>query len=66
MDNRRIVIVDDHEIFRDGLRLVLNQVDNFEVVDEFASGDEFTRNLYNEALNHYQQTDHFDATPQVC
>jgi len=45
MDKRRIVIVDDHEIFRDGLRLVLEQIDNFEVVQEFASGDEFTQQI---------------------
>lgn len=37
--------MDDHEIFRDGLRLVLEQIDNFEVIEEFASGDEFTRQL---------------------
>lgn len=47
MDKRKIVIVDDHEIFRDGLRLVLEQIDNFEVVDEYASGDEFTHQIDN-------------------
>jgi len=45
MNKRRIVIVDDHEIFRDGLRLVLDQIENFKVVNEFASGVEFTQKI---------------------
>ncbi len=37
--------MDDHEIFRDGLRLVLEQIDNFEVVEEFACGEDFTHQI---------------------
>lgn len=48
MKKRRIVIVDDHEIFRDGLRLVLEQIDNFEVVNEFGSGADFAQEIEEE------------------
>jgi len=36
-----IAIVDDHDLFRQGLILVLGQVDEFNVVGDFSSGDEF-------------------------
>jgi DNA-binding NarL/FixJ family response regulator len=36
----RIVLVDDHHLVREGLRLVLNSVDGFEVVGEAATHDE--------------------------
>ena len=41
MDNTvRVLIADDHPIFREGMRGRLDRVDNIEVVGEAASGDE--------------------------
>lgn len=40
-----IVIVDDHELFREGLVLVLGQVDNFNIVADYNSGDEFLKHI---------------------
>ncbi|MDR2912885.1 MAG: response regulator transcription factor [Alistipes sp.] len=37
----RVVLVDDHRLFRDGLRQLLNSDVRFEVVGEAASGEEF-------------------------
>ena len=36
----RVLIADDHAVVRDGLSLVLRQLDGFEVVGEAATGDE--------------------------
>ncbi len=42
MDSKlRVVIVDDHEIFRDGLKFVLMQSKNIEVIAEATNGKEF-------------------------
>jgi len=40
MERIRIFIADDHPMFRDGLRLLINSVEEFEVVGEGASGQE--------------------------
>ena len=45
MKKIKIAIVDDHAIFRDGLKLVLNQIDDLEVVAEFSSGDKLLSKL---------------------
>jgi len=37
----RIIVVDDHEIFRDGLKFVLSQSDNTEIIGEATNGEEF-------------------------
>jgi DNA-binding NarL/FixJ family response regulator len=37
----RVMIVDDHKIFRDGFKLVLNTLDNVQFVGEAATGKEF-------------------------
>ncbi len=37
----RIILVDDHRLFRDGLRQLLSGDERFEVVGEAASGEEF-------------------------
>lgn len=37
----RIILVDDHKLFRDGLKFVLSQLDNIEVVAEASNGQEF-------------------------
>ncbi len=38
---RKIVIVDDHTLFRNGLRILLNSLHNYRVVAEAANGQEF-------------------------
>lgn len=40
MDPVRILIVDDHTLFRDGVRAILKSVTDFEIVGEAATGDE--------------------------
>jgi DNA-binding NarL/FixJ family response regulator len=40
MEPIRILIADDHKLFRDGLRAVLNSVDGLEVAGEADSGDQ--------------------------
>jgi DNA-binding NarL/FixJ family response regulator len=40
MDPLRVVIADDHPLFRDGLRLLLSSVPGFDVVGEAATGSE--------------------------
>ncbi|MDZ7741703.1 MAG: response regulator transcription factor [Bacteroidota bacterium] len=37
----KIMIVDDHEVYREGLKTALNNVKNFEVVAEASNGMEF-------------------------
>ena len=37
----RIVLVDDHTLFRTGLRGLLSQNDNYDVVGDYGSGEEF-------------------------
>ena len=41
MDKTRIIIVDDHEIYRKTLRLLLQGINNCEVVAEATNGKEF-------------------------
>ena len=41
LEKIRIVIVDDHQIFRKGLSLLLNELDNIELVAEVSNGLEF-------------------------
>ena len=41
MKKFKVIIVDDHEIFRIGLKLLLNKIDNVEVVAEASNGQEF-------------------------
>lgn len=43
----KICIVDDHEIFRDGLRFMLSQVIGYEIVGEASNGIEFLELLKN-------------------
>ena len=42
---RRIAIVDDHTMFREGLRFLLSEIPNVEVVSESKSGKEFIDSL---------------------
>ncbi|MGV8096529.1 MAG: response regulator [Mangrovibacterium sp.] len=38
---RKIIIVDDHTLFRNGLRILLNSLNSYHVVGEAANGQEF-------------------------
>lgn len=41
MEKYKVFIVDDHEIFRNGLKLLLSKIDGVEVVAEASNGKEF-------------------------
>ncbi|MBN2213419.1 MAG: response regulator transcription factor [Bacteroidales bacterium] len=41
METYKIIIVDDHQLFRNGLRFILNELKNVEVVGEASNGQEF-------------------------
>jgi len=41
MEKIKIAIIDDHDLFREGLGLVLSQIDDFEVVFDTADGHHF-------------------------
>jgi len=38
---RKVIIVDDHTLFRNGLRILLNNLENYQVVAEAANGKQF-------------------------
>jgi DNA-binding NarL/FixJ family response regulator len=41
MNKTTIIIVDDHKLFRSGLRFILSEIGNIEVIGEAANGKEF-------------------------
>ena len=45
MNKIRIAVVDDHRLFREGIILVLDQLENIEVVFDAGSGSEFLQHL---------------------
>ena len=45
MDTIRIALVDDHALFRNGLKLLLDNIKNFKVVNESQNGREFVDQL---------------------
>jgi DNA-binding NarL/FixJ family response regulator len=45
MDKIRIIIADDHQLFRNGLKILLNSFPDFEVAGEAANGEEFLKLL---------------------
>jgi len=45
MEKIRIIIVDDHQLFRNGLRILLNSFPDFEVTGEVSNGEEFLKLL---------------------
>jgi DNA-binding NarL/FixJ family response regulator len=45
MDKIRIIIADDHQLFRNGLKILLNSFPDFEVVGEASNGEEFLKVL---------------------
>jgi len=47
MKQIKIAIIDDHDLFREGVKLVLGQIDNFEVIFDSSSGIKFLEFLIN-------------------
>jgi DNA-binding NarL/FixJ family response regulator len=47
MEKIRIIITDDHQLFRNGLKILLNAFQEFEVVAEASNGEEFLRIIKN-------------------
>jgi DNA-binding NarL/FixJ family response regulator len=47
MEKIRIIITDDHQLFRNGLKILLNAFQEFEVTGEASNGEEFLRILTN-------------------
>ena len=45
MDKIRIIIADDHQLFRNGLKILLNSFPDFEVTGEASNGEEFVNIL---------------------
>ncbi|MFZ2338734.1 MAG: response regulator transcription factor [Bacteroidales bacterium] len=43
MEKIRIIITDDHQLFRNGLRILLNAFPEFEVTGEASNGEEFLK-----------------------
>ena len=46
-DNIKIVIVDDHKLFREGLTYVISQMEGFEIVGEASNGKAFLEMMDN-------------------
>jgi DNA-binding NarL/FixJ family response regulator len=47
MEKIRIIIADDHQLFRNGLKILLNAFPEFEVAGEASNGEEFLKVLRN-------------------
>ncbi|HOW40867.1 MAG TPA: response regulator transcription factor [Bacteroidales bacterium] len=47
MEKIRIIICDDHQLFRNGLKILLNAFPEFEVIGEASNGDEFLKIIKN-------------------
>jgi len=47
MEKIRIIITDDHQLFRNGLKILLNAFPEFEVTGEASNGEEFLKILKN-------------------
>jgi DNA-binding NarL/FixJ family response regulator len=45
MEKIRIIIADDHQLFRNGLKILLNSIPYFEVTGEASNGEEFLKLL---------------------
>lgn len=43
MDKIRIIIIDDHQLFRNGLKILLNSFPDFEVTGEASNGEEYLK-----------------------
>jgi DNA-binding NarL/FixJ family response regulator len=47
MEQIKIAIIDDHDLFREGIKLVLGQIENFEVIFDTSNGNLFLEFLRN-------------------
>ena len=47
MEKIRIIIADDHQLFRNGLKILLNAFPEFEVTGEASNGEEFLKLIKN-------------------
>jgi DNA-binding NarL/FixJ family response regulator len=47
MEKIKIIITDDHQLFRNGLKILLNAFPEFEVIGEASNGEEFLQILQN-------------------
>jgi DNA-binding NarL/FixJ family response regulator len=47
MGQIKIAIIDDHDLFREGIRLVVGQIENFEVIFDTSNGNIFLEFLQN-------------------
>ncbi len=71
MEKHKIVIVDDHKIFRTGLKLLLNKIKNVSVIAEASNGQEFLDIMEKNEANivfmdiNMPVLDGIDATEQV-
>ena len=45
MDKIKVILVDDHTLFRNGLKLLLNGNENIEIIGEASDGQEFLQVL---------------------
>ena len=45
MSKIHIAVIDDHDLFREGIRLVLNQIEGFHVVYDTSNGNQFVEIL---------------------
>jgi len=45
MDKIKVILADDHHLFRDGIKSLLNDVPHIEVMDEVSNGEELLRVL---------------------
>jgi DNA-binding NarL/FixJ family response regulator len=45
MDEIQIAVIDDHDLFREGIKLVLNQIEGFHVVYDTSNGNRFVETL---------------------
>ena len=69
---RRIVIVDDHTLFRDGLRTILSMEDDFEVIADVESAEDIVELMWETKPDvllldiRMPQGSGLDAVPAVC
>ncbi|NOU61714.1 response regulator transcription factor [Marinifilum caeruleilacunae] len=51
MEDNKVIIVDDHKMFRSGLRFLLSNIPNIQVIDEASNGKEFLEMAENEPID---------------
>ena len=72
MKTYNVIVVDDHEIFRNGLKLLLNKIENVRVVDEASNGMEFLKIIKKHKADlvfmdiNMPILDGIDTTEEVC